>query len=475
VPLVAVAFLYAAAQLVAVTTRMRLGWDETVYVSQVSPHVPTAFFSAPRARGVTLLAAPLVAVTSSVAALRVYMTVLSTAGLVIAYWPWTRLLRPVTVALAAFLLAALWMVQFYGNEVMPNIYVAYGAVAATGWFAHTVRGQSRAAPVWLAMSLAFVALIRPGDAVWLVPTLLVAVAFAHRRRLVALAAILIGPLAGAAEWVVEAYARFGDPLHRLRTASRTEGGLGWHPEGVRMELHALNQNLLCRPCGGATWHVQPLAAWWPLVPVLAAGGLVIAARGRRLGLLAPPAACGAVLGASYLLLVGYAAPRFLIPAYALLALPMAELAWGAATLGRGRRRIATAGVVALGLATQTAGQQLVLAHMVSSQYTARGDFVAITDQLQYLGVRPPCTLSGEQAPPLAFYAGCRSLQIAGNDMSTDVTGLRGAATLTRLAVVEHTGPRPRYTRGWLRYSFTTPNGRRWRVFLPPHPPAAPRT
>jgi hypothetical protein len=474
-PLVAVAFLYAAAQLIAVTTRMRLGWDETVYVSQVSPHVPTAFFSAPRARGVTLLAAPLVAVTSSVAALRVYMTALSTVGLVIAYWPWTRLLRPVTVALAAFLLAALWMVQFYGNEVMPNIYVAYGAVAATGWFAHTVRGQSRTAPVWLATSLAFVALMRPGDAVWLVLPLLVAVAFVRRRRLVALAAILVGPLAGAAQWVVEAYTRFGDPLRRLRAASETEGGLGWHPEGVRMELHALNHNLLCRPCGDATWHVQPLSAWWPLVPVLAACGLVLAARGRRLGLLALPAACGAVLGASYLLLLGYAAPRFLIPAYALLALPMAELGWGAATFGRGRWRIVTAGVVALGLATQTAGQQLVLAHMVNSQYTARGDFIAITDQLQYLGVRPPCTLSGEQAPPLAFYSGCRSLQIAGNDTSTDVAGLREAATLTRLAVVEHTGPRPRYTRGWLRYSFTTPNGRRWRVFLPPHPPAAPRT
>src|SRR4051794_5764998 len=113
-PLCAVAFLYGAAQIVAVTTRMRLGWGETVYVSQVSPHVPTAFFSAPRARGITLLPAPLVAVTASLAALRVYMPVLSSVGLVLAYWPWVRLLRPVTAALAALLPAALWMVQFYG-------------------------------------------------------------------------------------------------------------------------------------------------------------------------------------------------------------------------------------------------------------------------------------------------------------------------------------------------------------------------
>jgi hypothetical protein len=470
-----VAVLYAAVQLVAVTTRMSLGWDETVYVSQVSPHVPTAFFSAPRARGITLLAAPLVAVTSSVASLRVYMTVLSSVGLVIAYWPWTRLLRPVTVALAALLLAGLWMVQFYGNEVMPNLYVAYGAVAATGWLVHTIRGTGRLAPVWLALSVAFVALMRPGDAAWLVLPLFGAVAFAGRRRLVALAAVVGGSLAGAAQWIVEAYTRFGGPLSRLHTASRTEGGLGWHPEGIRMELHALNDRLLCRPCGGTSWHVQPLAAWWPLFPALVAGGLVLAARGGRLRLVALPTVCGAVLGASYLLLVGYAAPRFLIPAYALLAIPMAELARGAATLGRGRWRLATAALVAGCLVVQAAGQQLVLGHMVRSQHRARQDYGAITDRLRWLGVRAPCTLAGEQAPVLAFYAGCRSMQVAGNDASTDRTGLLSQATTTRLAVVEHDNPRPRYTRGWLRYTFTTPTGREWRVYLAPHPPAAPRT
>jgi hypothetical protein len=470
-----VAFLYAAAQLVVVTTRMRLGWDETVYVSQVSPHAPAAFFSAPRARGITLLPAPLVAMTASLASLRLYMTLLSSVGLVIAYWPWTRLLRPVTAALAALLLAALWMMQFYGNAVMPNIYVAYGAVAAVGWFAHTVRGSSRLAPLWLGLSLAFVALMRPGDAVWLVLPLLGAVALAPRRRRVALAAVMAGPAVGAAEWVVEAYARFGDPLRRLRVASRSEGGLGWHPEGIRMELHALNDRLLCRPCGGASWHVPPLSVWWPLVPALAAGGLVLAARGGRLWLVALPAMCGVMLGASYLLLVGYAAPRFLIPAYALLAIPMAELVRAAATLGQGRWRIATAGVVAAGLAVQAGGQQVVLARMVRSQQHARLDFVAITDRLHDLGVRAPCTLSGQQAPPLAYYTGCRSMQIAGNDASVDVARLLGEATMTRFAVVERDGHRPHYARGWPRYTLTTPNGHEWRVFLPPHPPAAPRS
>jgi hypothetical protein len=129
--------------------------------------------------------------------------------------------------------------------------------------------------------------------------------------------------------------------------------------------------------------------------VLAAGGLVLAARERRFGLLAPPAACGAVLGASYLLFLGYAAPRFLIPAYALLALPVAELLTAVAAFGRSRWRIATLGLVATGLAFLAIGQQVVLARMVAFKNTSRQDHVAIATRLHDLGLRPPCTLSGQ--------------------------------------------------------------------------------
>lgn len=67
------------------------------------------------------------------------------------------------------------------------------------------------------------------------------------------------------------------------------------------------------------------------------------------------------------------------------------------------------------------------------------------------------------------------MQIAGNDASTSRAQLLRQTALTRMAVIEHDNPRPHYTRGWLRYTFTTPTGREWRVYLPPHPPAAPRT
>jgi len=46
-----VATAFTVAQLLLVRPGMGLGWDESVYVSQISPHAPAAFFSAPRARG----------------------------------------------------------------------------------------------------------------------------------------------------------------------------------------------------------------------------------------------------------------------------------------------------------------------------------------------------------------------------------------------------------------------------------------
>ena len=53
--LLAVAGAFALAQLALAVPGVGLGWDETVYVSQVSPQAPAAFFSAPRARGITCL------------------------------------------------------------------------------------------------------------------------------------------------------------------------------------------------------------------------------------------------------------------------------------------------------------------------------------------------------------------------------------------------------------------------------------
>ncbi|KOY55032.1 hypothetical protein ADK59_26695, partial [Streptomyces sp. XY332] len=60
---------------------------------------------------------------------------------------------------------------------------------------------------------------------------------------------------------------------------------------------------------------EPLAAaWWFVLPLLTAGGVVAAARARKTALVLVPTVVGLALAAPYLLLVGYAAPRSLLPA-----------------------------------------------------------------------------------------------------------------------------------------------------------------
>ncbi|MFD7180056.1 hypothetical protein ACFV90_08560 [Streptomyces sp. NPDC059904] len=76
-PLAALAITFALIQLLFVIPGLNLNWDESVYASQVTPHVPSAYFSAPRARGVPALLAPLTLLTSSTLALRLYLATLS--------------------------------------------------------------------------------------------------------------------------------------------------------------------------------------------------------------------------------------------------------------------------------------------------------------------------------------------------------------------------------------------------------------
>ena len=127
--LVLVAGAFTVAQLALVRPGMGLGWDEVVYVSQVSPQAPAAFFSAPRARGVSLLAAPIASWSTSTELLRVYMALLSGLGLFLALRAWRGLFPLRVLALAGALFATLWVTLFYGPQVMPNYWVAIGALA----------------------------------------------------------------------------------------------------------------------------------------------------------------------------------------------------------------------------------------------------------------------------------------------------------------------------------------------------------
>ncbi|SHM21925.1 hypothetical protein [Actinacidiphila paucisporea] len=445
---VAVCAAFVVAQLVLAVPGSGLGWDETVYTSQVSAHVPAAFFSAPRARGISLLAAPVAALTASTAALRVYLAVLSGAGLLVALRVWRPLLPARMLALAGGLFAGLWISLLYGSQVMPNLWSAYGGLAAVGCLLRAARDRTdRGALAGLAAGVALVGLMRPPDALWLVLPLAGAALTIRRWRRPALFAVLAaGLLAGCAEWVVEAYVRYGGLAARLHRASAIEGGLGLH-FAVDDQIRALDGRTLCRPCD-VPWRHRAASAWWFALPLLAAGGAAAAWRGRRATVWLP-LLTAAFLAAPYLFTVGYAAPRFLLPAYALLAIPVAECLWWAAVRATGRPRRAVTAVVVVALCGHLAIQGSVLLTAVHGNRRARGEYDAVAAGLRANGVRPPCVLSGDSAVPAAFYAGCASRETAGADRSITADGLLAVARHRPVAVLVAPGDRPpAFARHW---------------------------
>ncbi|MCX5398970.1 hypothetical protein [Streptomyces sp. NBC_00102] len=445
----AVAGAFPLAQLLLVRPAMGLGWDESVYVSQVASHAPASFFSAPRARGVPLLVAPVAAWSSSTEPLRIYLAVLSGLGLFLALRAWRQVLPASVLATAGALFATLWVTLFYGPQAMPNYWVAVGALAGTGCFlrARAIR-TDRTAPWGLGLSVALMAGMRPMDAVWVVlPLVVLVVCVRQWRRPALLVALGAGLAAGAAEWVVEAYVSYGGLAQRLSDASRIQGGLGWNV-AVGDQLRALGGRTLCRPCTGAVPPVTE-TLWWFALPLLAALAVGAAVRAGRPAVTLVPLACAASAAFPYLFLIGYAAPRFLMPAYALLAVPVAGLVVHAVRVPGRLGRPLTVTLLVLVLAGHLTAQLVVLHNTVRRTTAARQEWADIADGLHRLGVRPPCLVTGKEYVPIAFYTGCSSAASGGHDANTTVAGIRRTAgRLPTAVLVAPAGGPPGYARSW---------------------------
>ncbi|MFI1197955.1 hypothetical protein ACH4VR_00550 [Streptomyces sp. NPDC020883] len=459
-------------QLLLVVPGTGLGWDETVYVSQVARDVPAAFFSAPRARGITYLIAPVTELTSSTTALRIALAVLSGAGLWAALRVWRPLLPTRVLALAGALFATLWITLYYGPQAMPNLWAAYGVLAATGCFLRAVRDRAdRRALVGLPAAVAVVALMRPPDAGWLMLVPAAAALVVPRWRRPALVPLMAGGfLLGAADWIVEAYTRYGGLAARLHRAAEIQGGIGWHP-ALDDQIRSLDGRGLCRPCD-VPWTHPFTAVWFLALPLLTAVGVRAAVRAGRPATALLPAAVAVATAAPYLFLIDYAAPRFLLPAYALLALPVADGLCRPAVSGR-RPRPRTTALLAVALAAHLAVQFAVLTGDTARNRHMRRDFTAAADALHALGVRPPCALTGDHAVQLAYYAGCASRQTAGPDASATPEQLRVEADRHPVAVlVPPSAAPPALARGWRHVALAdTGTFRGYRAYLPPAPHA----
>lgn len=445
-PLGAVAAAFTLAQLLLVRPDLGLGWDETVYVSQVAAQAPASFFSAPRARGVSLLVAPIASWSTSTELLRVYLALLSGLGLWLALRVWRGLFPTRVLTAAGALFATLWITLFYGPQAMPNLWVAYGALICVGCGLRARADHRDRAALWgIAAGAALMAWMRPTDAVWVTLPLLALLVAARRWPPTF---VLLGGLAGgAAQWVIEAYLSYGGLRQRLSDASDIQGGLGWNI-AVDDQLRGLVGRTLCRPCTGSLPN-PVVTAWWFLLPVLAAVGLAVAVRARRTERTLLPLACGLTAAVPYLFLIGYAAPRFLLPAYALLALPVADALCHLVTRPDGRWRPAVAAVVALGLAGHLAVQYAVLDRTVDRTGADRRDWARTADTLHRLGVDPPCLLTGHEALPVAYYTGCSSAAVRGPNANSTVDAIVDTARRTPTAVLTLPGATPpSYARDW---------------------------
>ncbi|MET9814982.1 hypothetical protein [Streptomyces sp. NPDC006355] len=445
-PLAVLAGVFTLAQLALVRPVLGLGWDEIVYVSQVTSHHPAAFFSAPRSRGVSLLVAPIASWSSSTPLLRVYLALLSGLALYLALRCWRGLFPTRVLVAGGALFASLWVTLFYGPQAMPNYWVAIGALISVGCFLRAGAERSAPAALWgVAAGAALMALMRPTDAVYVtVPLLALALLRRHWRLLLVLGA---GLAAGAVPWVIEAYLGHGGLGQRLSEASRIQGGLGWQI-AVDDQLRSLGGRALCRPCTGPMPH-PVVTVWWFFLPVLAGLGLVVAARARRLERTLLPLACAATAALPYLFMIGYAAPRFLQPAYALLLIPVADALWHLVRTPGGKWRPVVAALVALGLAGHLAVQTAVLERTVSRNTDSRRDWDRTAGELHRLGVRPPCLLVGHEAIPIGYYTGCSSGATAGhNENTTPGAILRTAERLPVAHIAPVGGTPPRYARSW---------------------------
>ncbi|MGW2741071.1 hypothetical protein [Streptomyces sp. NPDC001450] len=445
-PLAAVAAVFTLAQLLLVRPGMGLGWDETVYVSQVSGHVPAAFFSAPRARGVSLLVAPVAAWSSSTALLRVYLALLSGLALFLALRAWRGLFPVPVLALAGALFASLWVTLFYGPQAMPNYWVAVGALGAVACFLRARADRADRAALWgLGTGAALMAWMRPVDAVWVtLPLLALGLVRHHWRPLLVL---LTGLAAGALEWVIEAYVSYGGLAQRLADGSAIQGGLGLH-FAVVDQLRSLGGRALCRPCTGAL-PSPVVTVWWFVLPVLAALGLTVAVRARRTVPTLLPLACAATAAVPYLFMIGYAAPRFLLPAYALLSIPVALALVHLLTAPSHAWRPVVVTLLPLGLAAHLAVQLAVLEGAVDRTTAAHRDWSRTAAALHGLGVRPPCLVTGHEAIPVAFYAGCSSAATTGHNANSTAEAITRTARHTPVAALVPAGSRPpRYARSW---------------------------
>jgi hypothetical protein len=401
--IVSVAFL--AAELTPGLLRMPLGADEITYIARTSIRPSPLGLPPVHGQGAGLLAAPVTLLTTSLLALRIWMSLLSAAGLFLALLCW-RGLRPVwQLALAGLVLASLAITQNSGVQVYPDWWGALGLLALTALFLHAVNGTMRNRVVLPLIALASLVIVvmRPQNIVFLMgPVIIGSLALRRWRKPKVIAAMAVGAAFGLLEWVIGAYLWFGGLGNRIHLAGQEPPALRLYP-ALGTQLRYLNGPWYCSTdCN--TWATPLESPWWIAFLGIALLGLWAGwhAAQRDSSMLAAVTALWVFL--LYSFLVPFGAPRYLLPTLALMAILTADGIVWAVTESRWRKTaiVTTCVFLVSGMVTQ----RLILQGQLSYQRFAR-QFELQADQVKAVGVKAPCVM---ESTSIAWYAGCSSPQ-----------------------------------------------------------------
>ena len=451
--LVGVGALFGVLQHLFVPGPLGLSVDEATYLAKVDPDTPDLYWTQVRAWGMPVLAAPVALFSAGTGVVRAWFTLLSSAGLVAAFWPWRRLLHPAVAPVAALLFVTSWYTLLYGQMLFPNLYVALGAVGAAGLSLRALQTGRRRHLLLLGAAAALVALVRPTDSLLLLGGVGACALVVRRlRRWRPLAALVVGVALGWVPWLVEAELRFGGVLARLQGGNEAglHGGVVLNLVNARTYPRLLDgaPTYCCYggPAAGAGPVPVLLTAWALAVPLLALVGLVVAARQRRLPEAAVAVAPAAVLTAFYLLVLPFGSLRFLLPITALLVLPAAV---ALVALAGGRHR-ALGGLVAGGLVVAHLAVQLPVAERrLPAIAEQRALSVEVAAALRPLVPSRPCVVIGRQPQVRAYYLGCRPQRLRGRPRQPPELVVR---TLEQggsvAAVLPDAPPRRSYLASW---------------------------
>jgi len=396
--LIVVGVGYLVAQLALISVSRPPAWDESIYLSQVMPGVDPMVFEAWRARGITLLVAPVTWLGGSVGHVRVFLMCASAVTMTATFRLWIPLIG-LAAPIAAVLFSFSWLGLLGGSEVMPNLWAAILGLATAGLIARRLEGGSRRHEMLAAAVLGAMALVRPTEAAVVAGAIGLYVVVFRKTEWRLLFGLGLGLTLGWLPWLAEMSIRFGGPANALREAATAHFARAPVGYNVRIHLAATDG----RPIGSPIPEAG--VVWWGILGLLAIVALARSAT-RTERTAAILAGCGALaLAAEYLVFVSALAPRFLLPAYAFASLPAAI---GLIALLRGAVAFRAAGAIVLILVIpwavwQGATASRFLEHRMRSTLAFR----AIGLTVRRLADGRPCSfISPHGHPEIEFAAGC---------------------------------------------------------------------